>query len=203
MGTKMRTVAALLSVMLLVACGSSDERATSIEAGASRNDGDRTSAAHDCPDPGPVPPDDQNPDLPVEVVVLSGDFGAEPWCLSVSESDDLGPCISIQGGAAPEGQQLASGACDGELSRLNWYVTGDPEPGFVVFGHAPASATQVRFFAAGLDAIDVEAHPAPEVGDATFFAARLPEGFFPAQGAAYAGEEEIERKDTLSTDSAD
>ncbi len=199
----MRTVAALLSFMLLVACGSSDERATSIEAGASRNGGDRASAGHDCPDPGPVPPDDQDPDPPVEMVVLSGDFGDEPWCLSVSEDEDLGPCISIQGGAAPEGQQLASGACAGELSRLNWYVTGGPEPGFVVYGHAPANATRVRLFGAGLDAIDVEAHPAPEVGDATFFAARLPEGVFPDEGAAYAGEEEIERKDALSTDSAD
>jgi hypothetical protein len=203
MGTMMRTVAALLSVMLLVACGSSDDRATSIGAGASRNDGDGASTGHDCPDPGPVPPDDQDPDPPVETVVLSGDFGNEPWCLSVSESEDLGPCISIQGGAALEGQQLASGACDGELSRLNWYVTGDPEPGFVVYGHAPANATRVRLFAAGLDAIDVETHPAPEVGDATFFAARLPDGFFPDEGAAYAGEEEIERKDALSTDSAD
>lgn len=203
MGTMMRTVAAPVGLMLLMACGSSDGRATSIEAEASTNEGDRTSVAQNCPDPGLVPPDDQDPDPPVEVAVLSGDFGDEPWCLSVSESEDLGACISIQGGAAPEGQQLSSGACDGRLSRLNWYMTRHPDRGFVVYGHARSDATRLRFFATGLNAVDVETHRVPEIGDATFFASRLPEGFSPEQGAAYAGDQEIERKQPLRTDFGD
>lgn len=179
------------------------EQRLSIEAGPSPQERQRSMEAHDCPDPGRVPPDDQDPDPPTEVVVLSGDFGDEPWCLSVSESDDLGPCISIRGGAAPEGQQLSSGACDGDLSTLNWHVTGQPEPGFVAYGHAPAEATRVQLFAAGADAVEVQTHSSPEVNNVTFFAVRLPHGFFPDQAAAYAGEEEIERKEAPTADIGD
>lgn len=199
----MRVAATVLSVALLTSCGSSDEQVASIEADASLQERQRSMTAHDCPDPGPVPPDDQDPDPLTEVVVLSGDFGAEPWCLSVSESDDLGPCISIRGGAAPEGQQLSSGACDGALSTLNWHVTGQPEPGFVAYGHAPADATRVLLFAAGADAVEAKAHSSPEVSNATFFAVRLPHEFFPDQAAAHADEEEIERKDAPSADIGD
>lgn len=203
-GDRVRSVAAtVLSVVLLTACGSSDEQVASIGADPSAQERQRRMAAHDCPDPGPVPPDDQDPDPPTEVVVLSGDFGDEPWCLSVTESDELGPCISIRGGAAPEGQQLSSGACDGDLSTLNWHVTGQPKPGFVAYGHAPADATRVQLFAAGADAVEVKTHSSPEVDNATFFAARLPHGFFPDQAAAYADEEEIERKDAPSADIGD
>jgi hypothetical protein len=194
MVSTMRPTAAVLSVMFLAACGSPDEQVSSAGGDGSVEEIQAPAGGtHECPDPGPVPPLDQDPNPRVEVVVLSGDFGDEPWCLSISESDDIGPCIGIRSGAAPEGQQLSSGACDGDLSRLNWHVTGDPEHGFVVYGHAPANATQVRLFAAGLDPMDVETDSAPEVSDATFFAARLPHGFFPDQGAAYDGDQEIER----------
>jgi hypothetical protein len=201
MVTMARAVSAVLSVMFLVACGSPDEQVSSGgDDSPVQETPEHTDSAHDCPDPGPVPLLDQDPDPPVEVVVLSGDFGDEPWCLFVSESDDLGPCISIRGGAAPEGQELSSGACDGDVSKLNWHVTGQSEPGFVAYGHAPADATRVLLFAAGADAVEAEAHASPEVNNATFFAVRLPHGVFPDQAAAYADQEEIERKDAPSAD---
>ena len=195
METMTRAAMALLSVMLLVACSSADEQVRSGGVGPSSNEtGAPSSATHDCPDPGPVPSEDQDPNPPVEVVVLSGDFGDEPWCLSVSERDDVGSCLSIRGGAAPEGRQLSSGACDGDLSELGWHLTGDPESRLVVYGHAAAAATHVRFFAAGGHPVDVVAHRASAVSGAAFFAALLPHGFFPDEGAAFSGEEELQRQ---------
>ncbi len=41
------------------------------------------------------------------------------------------------------------------------------------------------------------------MSDATFFAAMLPHGFFPDEGAALAGEEEIERKGAPVLDDGD
>ena len=140
-----------------------------------------------------------------EVVVLEGDFEGEPWCLSVSDFGDKGVCLSLSVDGATEAGRLHSSSGTLGFGDLDWYATGNPEWGVAVYGHAPANATKVRLVDRKSASVVVAVGRSPHVDDATFFAVRVPEGFFPQAATALADDVEIQRRDApivrLATDS--
>lgn len=151
-----------------------------------------TRSAQECPQEPPA-----TPDAGERRVVLSGDFHGENWCLWVSHLDRELPCLSILGDPMPEGDELASGACSPSFANLGWHVTDDANAGdlaYVVYGHAPARTTVVRFSAPGHEAVEVRPQRNGGSQEASFFVERMPAGFFPMEAVAYDGDVEIERK---------
>jgi hypothetical protein len=183
------------AVLTVSACGSGTEQvsaASGVPVEAAPTDVD---VEPRCPDPGPVDPLDAGPEPESKLVVMSGDFDGYRWCLAVEEFATLGPCISIMGEAAPEGEQLSSGACSGPISDLGWHLTSrGPSDSLIVYGHAPTEATVVRLTSPDSDRVDIAVESNNRYDGARFFVARLPGGFGPTEAVALRGDEELARK---------